>query len=286
MAYEQLERQLSDFDALIESLNLKVSDESLVHSQLTTSREFLTDRKMLTEDTVDKKWGPRFKEFYDAQIVTKRLTSAALSLQNQDSLRSRLKTVLSGDLSPNFEPDHAKDIFYELELAADFTNAGFMTILREPDIAISGCGLKDQYGVACKYPSSSKQIHAHLSKGYSQLTRQNMNGFVAIGFDLLVFKEFAKFTDFRQSQQHPLDIMQSAVNNAMTNLIKDRADNYPSEDPIDGALFTLRASGIYGNPAQLTTVTAITMQCDSENPMFADIELIYKQLQTITNRPC
>ena len=79
--------------------------------------------------------------------------------------------------------------------------------------------------------------------------------------------------------------MQSAVDSAMENLIADRAEKYPSEDPIDGALFTLRASGIYGDPPQLTTVTAITMQCDSANPMFADIGLIHKQLQTIANKP-
>lgn len=278
MGYQQLEQQLSEFDALLATLKLTIFDASPVSSYLATTREFLADHKKLGDDAIAKKWDPRFKEFYDGQIVTKRLTAAALSLQGQAPLRGRLNTVLGGDLGPNFEPDHAKDIFYELELAADFANAGFTITLREPDIAISGCGLTAQYGIACKYPSSAKQIHSHLSKGYSQLTKQNLSGFVAIGFDLLVFKDFANFTDFRQSVRHPLDVMQSAVDSAMTNLIEDRAEKYPSEDPIDGALFTLRASGIYGDPAQLTTVTAITMQCDSDNPMFSDIGLIHKQL--------
>lgn len=285
MAYEQLERQLAEFDTLLADLNLTISDASPVAAYFATTREFLTDRQRLDDDAIAKKWDPRFKAFYDGQIVTKRLTGAAISLQDQTPLRGRLKTVLGGDIGPNSEPDHAKDIFYELELAADFADAGFTVTLREPDIAICGCGLQEQYGVACKYPSSEKQIHSHLSKGYSQLTKQNLAGFVAIGFDLLVFKDFASFVDFRQGDRHPLDVMQSAMDSAMTNLVADRAGKYPSEDPIDGALCTLRASGIYGTPAQLTTVTAITMQCDSANPMFAAIALIQRQLQTIANGP-
>ena len=285
MGYEQLEQQLSEFDTLLADLNLNIPDASPLAPYFATTREFLNDRQELDEKALVGKWNLCFPAFYDGQIVTKRLSSAALLLQNQTALRGRLKTVLAGDLGPNSDPDHAKDIFYELELAADFSDAGLTVTLREPDIAISGCGLTAQYGVACKYPSSEKQIHSHLSKGYSQLTKQNLAGFVAIGFDLLVFGDFPGFVDFRQGNRHPLDVMQSAMNSAMMDFVNDRRQNYPSEDPIDGALFTLRASGIYGAPAQLTTVTAITMQCESANPMFADIARIRQQLQTIANKP-
>ena len=268
-------------------MGLSITDRSPVFKQFATTREFLGDRATLTENTLAEKWDSRFKEFYDGQIVTKRLTDAVLSLKchEQGPLRQRLKSVLGGDLSPNFEPSQAKDIFYELELAADFCASGFTTTLREPDIAIADCGLQDQYGVACKYPSSESQIHAHLSKGYSQLTRQSMRGFVAIGFDLLIFKEIGKFIDFRQGHRAPLDVMQGCMNEAMTNLVTDRAEKYPSEAPIDGALFTLRASGIYGAPAQLTTVTAVTIQCDSKNPMAVDIGHIHKTLRSLCNVP-
>jgi hypothetical protein len=278
VGYQQLRESLAAFDALLADLSLPVSAASPVAFHLSTTREFLSDELSLSADELTAKWDPRFKSFYEGQIVTKRLVDAALAVRGQPSLRSRLKSVLGEDLSLASDPNYAKDIFYELELAADFKNAGFAVELREPDVAISGCGLSDQYGVACKYPSSQKQIHAHLSKGYRQLTNQKLAGFVAIGFDQLVFGDFAAYTDFRQSTRHPLEVMQSAMDSAMANLVKDRADKYPSEPPVDGALCTLRASGIYGEPARLTTVTAISMQCDSANPMVPDIAMIHRQL--------
>ncbi len=206
-----------------------------------------------------------------------RLTEAVVALSDQPAgaLRKRLRQVLSGSLTQDFSPEQAKDYFYELEIATIFKRSGFAVALREPDVVVSGNGLARELGMACKYPSSEAQIHEHLSKGYRQLANQNMDGCVVIGLDIIVFRaafdSAPKFLDFRQGDKHPLQVAQTLVNDAMKSLVVQRAEDYPSERPIDGAILTLNMWGIWEKPAGLTSVTAWAVQCDAQNPRFRDI---------------
>jgi hypothetical protein len=86
----------------------------------------------------------------------------------------------------------------------------------------------------------------------------------------------SNYMDFRQNDKHPLDIMASLTSEAMTNLVALRGQDYPSEKPIDGAMLTMSAVGIYGQPAQLTSIRHVTLQCDSNNPRYADFGVLYR----------
>ncbi|MCA9113128.1 MAG: hypothetical protein KDA52_24465 [Planctomycetaceae bacterium] len=204
-------------------------------------------------------------------------------------LRSYLKTIFAGDLTQSNEPSQAKDFLYELWLASIFTELGFEVSLAEPDIIISGNGLTDALGIACKFPSSMQQVHPHLSKGYKQIRNQALRGVVAIGLDLLVsrtaFPNGIRFIDFRQGDKHPLDVAQRHANEATEELVSSRTVKYPSEDPADGLLMTLTIGGIFGDPASLLFVTAMTLQCDDSNPIQKDLMRIYEANQMFQRGP-
>lgn len=282
MGYEELRDKLSTFKKIIDQMQLSIEGGSLLKAQFDLIREFLRDRAILSKTKLDKKYdNDQFKEFIDALIVVEKLTDSVVALkdQPQHALRKRLKLVFAGQLTQDFsESQQAKDFFYEIEMAAFFRKAGFLVELREPDIVISGCDLRESYGIACKYPSSEKQVHNHLSKGYKQISRQKLHGLVSIGIDQIAFKGMGNYIDFRKIEIPPLDIIQQITDEAMFNLVAQRSKDYPSEPPIDGAIITSAITGILGDPAFLITVGTATMQCDSQNPMIDDIELIVSEL--------
>lgn len=275
MGYDVLEGNLAEFDRISTKLGVKLAEDSPIRKDFDTTREFLHDRRTLEESQWMEKWSPRFKEFYHAQIVVHRLTQAVVVLKDQNKLKSRLKQVLGGSLTQDFEPDAAKDYFYELEMAALWKECGFSVDLAEPDVVVSGNGLSAPLGVACKYPSGLGSLHEHISKGYKQITRHGYDGLVAIGLDQLVFKGMSNFMDFRQNGKPPLEILKRATTEAMENLVALRDRDYPAEKPIDGAMITMSAIGIYGNPAGLTSVRHITLQCDHDNPRYSDFSALY-----------
>lgn len=270
MGYDVLERNLPEFDEITAKLGIRLAEDSPIKKAFDTTREFLHDRRTMEEAAWMEKWKPHFKEFYHAQIVVHRLTEAVVILKNQNKLKSRLKQVLGGSLTQDFEPDAAKDYFYELEMAALWKECGFTVELAEPDVVVSGNGLSGPLGVACKYPSGLASLHEHISKGYRQITKHGYDGMVAIGLDQLVFKGMSNFMDFRQNDKPPLEIMERATTEAMTKLVALRDRDYPSEKPIDGAMITMSVIGIYGNPPGLTSVRHVTLQCAHDNPRFAD----------------
>ena len=278
MIWESLKRSLREFDEIVANLGVQIGDDALPSAQLRTMREFLADHQSMPENELLSKWNALdFKVFYDAAIVVSRLTEAVVALRDQPegALRKRLKQVLSGSLTQDFSAEQAKDYFYELEIATVFENAGFDVTLREPDVVVSGNGLSGEMGMACKYPSSKAQIQTHLSKGYKQLANQNMDGCVVIGLDIIVFQTVfistPRFLDFRQGKRHPLAVANTLVGDAMKALVVKRAEGFPSEAPIDGAILTLSMCGFWGQPAGITCVTAWEVQCDAQNPRSFDI---------------
>ncbi len=95
-------------------------------------------------------------------------------------------------------------------MAATLKLAGFSVELREPDVVASGNGLSNPLAIACKYPFSRQQVHEHISKGYRQITRENMDGVVSIGLDLMVAKDLGLGTrlDFRRGRKPAFEIME------------------------------------------------------------------------------
>lgn len=286
MEWVELHKTIEYFDELVGELNLSVPPNSGVGVQFKIVREFLTDQESLLSDDLIDKWNnnAEFKRFYDAVIVVFRLTRAVVALKNQPRkiLKNILAVVLAGSITQDSSPCQAKDFFYELDLAYKLLFIGFSVTLREPDIVITGNGLSCEIGIACKYPSSVKQVHAHISKGYRQLTGQNLSGIVALGMDLIMFRKVFNssphYLDFRQNPKQPLTIAQDFLKREMAILITERPEKYPSESPLDGALLSLNCWGAYGEPARFTEVNAWTFQCMPENPLRNDICIINKHV--------
>jgi hypothetical protein len=183
------EQTLIGFDALLKAMKLRVGDNSPIRHEASIVRDYYRDRAALGIDEAVKKWDPRFDKFYDARIVLERVTAGATALSGVPALKRLLREVLVGSLTQDFQPSSSKGKLCELELAATLKLAGFTVELREPDIVASGNGLSKPLAIACKYPSSRQQVHEHISKGYRQITRQNLDGVVSIGLELMVAKE-------------------------------------------------------------------------------------------------
>lgn len=277
MGYDELIQNLAAFDQLLSGLKVSIATDSPIKPHFDIVREFVQDYNAHDPEAWRPKWIARFKEFFDAQIVVKRLIEAVLALKAQPPtrLKSRLKQVMGGSLTQDFKPDQAKDFFFELELAALWLQSGFSVELTEPDIVLSGNGLSAPLAIACKYPSSKKQLHEHISKGYSQIGKQGMTGLVAIGLDQIVFSSMGHYIDFRQSERPPMEVLLSTLTDEVGKLVKERTAEYPAEDPIDGILLTLGAAGIIGDPAGLAMLRAIVLQCDNSNPRGPDFRLLH-----------
>ncbi|KKK72251.1 hypothetical protein LCGC14_2905750, partial [marine sediment metagenome] len=229
MGYEKIERQLAQFDALVARLNLTIGDSPLAQS-IQQVRDFLADREAMAQEDWLAKWDPHFKDFYDSQIAVGRLCDSVTRLQGQadGTLRQYLKKILSGSLTQDFDPQEARDFFYELWIAGILAEAGFSVTLEEPDITVQGNGLSQKLGIACKYPSSEKQIHTHINKALSQLQRHGLQGFVAIGLDQIILRELfgSTFVDFNKGNKHPLDVLQSAIDAEVVKIVGERPKKY------------------------------------------------------------
>jgi hypothetical protein len=101
--------------------------------------------------------------------------------------------------------------------------------------------------------------------------------------DLIVFREagLKAFVDFRQSGRHPMEVLQSHLTHEMNTLLEERPRDYPAEQPIDSLLLTLKPYGIFGSPAQLTLMHAVTLHCNSDNPGIRDIGVFYSKLNSL-----
>lgn len=291
MGWDEVQKVVPEFEQVMTDLGISIPPSSPTAPQFACVKEFLHDQRTMSQDNLNAKWTNKFKEVYDAVIVVNRIARAAVALQDQPRkrLKETLKTVFAGSLTQDFVEDPAKDFFYELELAYLLIKAGFTVTLREPDVVVTGKGLSQPIGLACKYPSSRKQVHGHISKGYTQLTGQKLNGVVAFGMDLLIFQEaFSEpphYLDFTQNPKNPVTIAQEQLDMEMVSLVAERPVKFPSELPLDGALLSIGMWGRYGTPAGIAEVGAWTLQCDASNSLFKDITVLVTTLAATFPRP-
>lgn len=199
-----------------------------------------------------------------------------MSLNGVSGLKGLLNDVLADSVTQDYQLSSAKDKLYELEMAATLRLAGFSVELREPDVVASGNGLSKPLAIACKYPFSRQQVHDHISKGYRQITRQNLDGVVSIGLDLLVAKDLGlgPRLDFRRGGKSPFKIMENRLDKEIHDLQVERPRDYPCERKLDGLMLTLSYSGIDGDPPELRTLNSIALGCLPGNPLKADLEIV------------
>jgi len=274
---------LSRFDRLIEEMGLKMGEGCALKQQAELIREYYYDRKLLGPNHANAKWQPRFLEFAQARIALQRFVEAVGTLQGVLGLSGVLRKVLTGSTSQDLRPSQAKDALYELELAATFRLAGFYVELREPDIVASGNGLRKPLALACKFPSSHQQLHEHLSKGYRQITGQNMDGAVAIGLDLIfgIAAEFEGVPEFSRGGVPALEAQRQFLEKEMHDLIATRARLYPAERPVDGLLMTVTTVGTNASAPTLDRLETIVCWCQPANPLAADLEIVKQRIEAL-----
>jgi hypothetical protein len=277
------EQTMLRFDRLLEDMKMKVGDNSPIKQEADIVRDYYRDRATLGVEEAINKWNPRFNEFYQARITLERVTAAAEALRGLPGLKGLLKDILAGSVTQDFKLSSAKDKLYELEMAATLRLAGFSVELREPDIVASGNGLSKPLAIACKYPFSRQQVHDHISKGYRQITRENLDGVVSIGFDLLVAKDLrlGPRLDFRRGGKPAHEIMANRLDMEIHDLQVERKRDYPSERQLDGLILTLSFSGMHGDPLELTALNSIALGCLPGNPLKSDLEIVTAAIEAI-----
>lgn len=285
MGWDSLRKSIAGFDQTVTRLGVSISDDAPNTKHLNLARRFLHDQEKLAESAFMKIWdNDSFMDTYNSLLVAKRLTSAVCALKDQQDgpLRKRLCQILRGPLVQDFQPEQAKDFFYELEVASALTRCGFEVSLREPDVVVEGNGLSQKLGLACKYPSSEAQIHSHISKGYRQLSSQDIPGCVMIGMDIIIIKKafgtLPKCLDFRQPTRDPRKEVGDLLSAEIQNLVVQRANDYPAERPLDGCILSLSLHGVYGKPAAITSLNSWVVQCDASNTALKDLGLLTGQL--------
>ena len=290
MGYEKVTSNLETVDRLIADLKIKLDPDVEIVQQMSLVREFLQDRDQLSLDQLDAKWQPRFADFYKAQLSVGVLSEAIteLATNQKDPLKKYLKVILGGGISQGGTPGgNARDWFYELNLGSVLSRSGFTVHFQEPDLVIEGNGLSQKIGIACKYPSSEKGLHEHISKGLSQLKKHNLPGLIALGIDQIVVEkaDLKKYVDFNIGGKNPVDVLQAFADNGVLTLVRDRPTHYPSEAPLDEIVVTLSLVGHYGKPAQLINPTVLSVHCSNASPIFTDIGLIVQALAKLPRKP-
>ncbi len=276
-------RTLARFDQLMREMNLRFADGSPLKREADLIREVYNDLASLSDVQGQPNWGHRIPEFVLARITLERFVAATDTLKGIPGLRRILNEVLAGSISQDFQPSRAKDKLYELEFAATLKLAGFQVELREPDIVASGNGLSKPLAIACKYPSSRQQLHANVSKGYKQITGQNLDGAVAIGLDLIVGRDAGLhgLLDLRRGTIPAEEIMERRLSDEVRKLETERKRDYPSERPLDGLIMTLAIAGMYEEPATLGFLNSFMLRCLTGNPLAADLEIVKQRIEAL-----
>lgn len=278
MGYDKVAADIEIVDKEIVDSKIKVATDAEIVKQIALVRQFLADKAQLSEEALHDKWKDDFFEFYKAQLSVGTLSKAISELvtNQKEPLGKYLKVILGGGISQGGNPEQARDWFYELNLGSVLSKAGFTVHFEEPDLVIEGNGLSQKIGIACKYPSSDKGIHTHLSKGLSQLKTHGLPGFIALGIDQVVVEQagLKKFVDFNQGGKNPIDVLQRHADSEVTTLVRERPTKFPSEDPVDEIVVTLSLVGHYGKPAQLVNPTVFAIHCSDTSPIFNDIGII------------
>ena len=249
MGYGKLAADISAFDELAGQIGFVYPRNAPVAAQMAMVKEFLSDIEKSPDNAATKWLAKDFLPWYRAIIAVDMLCESAIVLQDlpPEFLKKQLELSTMTDLSQDFDQSQSKEYLYELYVGAILRRSGFTIEFAEPDLKISGHGLSQTLGVACKYLSSEDKINRNISKGYEQIEGQGLRGFVAIGMDNIVCAGLKRFIQFPEKPEHIMATMAGTLGEWVRHLIKARA-GVQGRKPLDGAMFTLRMVGIWGSP--------------------------------------
>ncbi len=176
-----------------------------------------------------------------------------------EKLASLLPSILSGSLLPSSDArTRARDLQFELWLAAQLIQAGFEVTLEEPDIVFVLSG--QNYGIAAKRISSATQISKRVRKAVKQLQHARLRGLVALSFDRLVSPG-----DPRIISGTP-----EALHNAAEQLLREQLRIHVSQiqpllpgTPAVGLIASLTVPAIVGLPSHVGVAGALVVLTDT-----------------------
>ena len=284
MPYGRRTQTIERFHCLLRGLNIKVGANCPLKSQADCINEYYRDRGTLSRQELEAKWVPRTIEFKHARIALERFVNSVEVLNDSPGITKVVKDVITGDVTQDFQSSSAKDKLFEIETGATLKVAGFSVELAEPpDLIISGNGLSQRIGIACKYPSSRQQFNYHISKGYRQVARSGLKGFVAIGFDLLVGKDkkLPGIPDFNRGPKPSMELQLEWLEQEMRKLITEHARDYPGERQIDCLMISVAFVGQHGNGPTLDREESSMYYCAPGHPLGPDIDIIRRRIEAI-----
>ena len=115
----------------------------------------------------------------------KTIVEALLHVPISHEWTSRLAELVSGHVLPQSEAEQsrARDLQFELNVAAHCRAAGYVVEPKEPDVLVRSS--KEAFGIAVKRPKSPKTLERHIRKASKQIQRSGMDGLVAIDLSLI-----------------------------------------------------------------------------------------------------
>jgi hypothetical protein len=97
-----------------------------------------------------------------------------------------IKQALDGGILPSDEVKHARarDIQFELSMAAMLRRAGYEVLLAEPDVLVRV--QKRKYGLAAKRPRSIMNLDKAIRDADKQIARSGRDGFIALDLSFML----------------------------------------------------------------------------------------------------
>jgi hypothetical protein len=274
VGYDKLKADIREFDALAIRIGFTYPRNSPLQGQMEMVKAFLADMDASSEEAIKKWMQAEFLSWYRAIIAVDMLCGSTTALASLPSgvLKKQLELSTMTDISQDFEQSQSKEYLYELYMAALFHRCGFQVDFAEPDLRISGGGLSQTLGVACKYVSSERKINDNISKGYEQIDRQGLPGFVAVGMDNVICSGMDRFIDFPPEPAEIVNSLGGELGKWIERIAKGR-QGVQGRRPLDGAIFTLRMVGLWKK--SLTPAGHLSFQLEQGNPIAVDFRCIY-----------
>jgi len=127
-------------------------------------------------------WHRSLNELEDLDLITSNLTREPAVA----GWERAVDQMLSGGTRRTDEVKHsrARDIQFELVLAAMWRQAGYGVELLEPDVVVTSTN--PQFGIAAKRPRTVSNLTANIRKANSQIARSGRPGIIAIDLTCLL----------------------------------------------------------------------------------------------------
>lgn len=268
---------LNAFDEHLNQHGPTISDQSPLRDHLAFARLYSEDSLAASQEDLAEYWSASFAEFYEGSLVTDRFLLAVIPLLPMPGIASRLRKVARDSLADTAGPNESRDTFFELEVAQALLEAGFTVEFAEPDIVASGNGLQHRFGLACKYPSSDRNIGDRISDAWRQIEENVGHGCPVLGLDQVIVPRTARYLDFRRVERNPVNSLQIALDERLAQYVADRQLAI-SERPLNAVMGVVSACGILGSPAQLVMARAASFVVTSNASEEQDLRTIANSL--------